>query len=507
MLISGLKSVSLNKISNNISLSHKLISFKGDGDSFSSKPEIIKGSINEDELNNILNTVHQQKKTNKSGYTSNIFVVDNKIVKVPIDKTYTDIIKKQLAYGQNLKEYYALSKIQEIDPDIAVQPFGVIKDKDKYYLVEELIEGVHPNKVQLTQGHLSDLLTKFLKLDTNGITNCDLQSGNIFLLGDNKTKLIDFGSFNLITNNGIVVGSDPIPSEMFKNTIYQDTSKDASERFLKTFLNDNYKDIKNLADNPYLKAPSNASNFEFRTLYSYLLNGSEENPLEFFKGYLKLKAENYHTGLKEFLKKLSDNIEATYFSKEKTDTIQSDLKSAVNYEDLIKKVLSNPDDNVVKVELSKLQLRTYLNLGDSLKSPIENSKKLEAAYNQLIANLKEGIKNSKGDKKEYFIQTLNGFKDKFKNYKFVQEQVEIPDNENLIKVLFKQTTDKINDTAKNIKKGGILAALTIALIAGIIGLIVKKNKNTPSIDNISATVLTNKYLSKNIPDTFKEFKR
>ena len=410
----------------------------------------------------------------------------------------------------------------------------------KYYLVEELIEGVHPKGNKLTQGHLSDLLTKFFKLDINGITNCDLQSGNIFLTRDNKTKLIDFGSFNFILNNGRIVGSDSVPTIMFNEQIYKDTSQNASERFLKTFMNDGFSDVKNLADNPYLKVPSNATNFEFRTLYSHLLDKSEENPLEFFRNYLKLKAQNYHAKLKEFLESLNfDNISVADFSKEKIDTAQSDLKSAINYEDLIKKVLANPDDDIVKVELSKLQLRTFLNLDDSLKSPIENSKKLKAAYNQLISTPEEGIKNSDGDKKEYFIQTLKSFKDKFKGNEFVQGQVEIPENENLIKVLFKQTVEQIKDNpqtiredTKNIqnttkgfnKKIGLFIALGIAIIAGIVAFIVKKNKNTSKIsplsyeknapadnkshaNNPTATILTNSYLIKNIPDAFKNFKR
>ena len=74
--------------------------------------------------------------------------------------------------------------------------------------------------------------------------------------------------------------------------------------------------------------------------------------------------------------------------------------------------------------------KPFLNLGDSLNSPIENIKKLQAAYNQLISLLEENIKNSDGNKKEYCIQTLNSYKDKFKDYTFEQGQVEIPENEN-----------------------------------------------------------------------------
>ena len=64
-------------------------------------------------------------------------------------------------------------------------------------------------------------------MDTNGIIKCDLQAGNIFI-DNNKIKLIDFGSYNLITNNGFVAGSDNIPFELFKpnRQIFNETNSD-----------------------------------------------------------------------------------------------------------------------------------------------------------------------------------------------------------------------------------------------------------------------------------------
>lgn len=543
MLINSVRNVGLNKLNYNYyPINSNNISFKGKDDVFISTPEVVKGSISQDELNDILKTV-KEGKNDKSGWTSEIFQLGDKIIKAPKDKNFKNVQEKQLAYGQNLKEYYALSKIQEIDPKIATIPYGVIKEKDKYYLVEELVKGNHPKGEKLTSTHIADLLTKFFKLDSNGITNCDLQSGNIFLTNDGKTKLIDFGSFNFIINDGRIVGSDYIPSDLFKTQVYQDTKSDSSLRFLKTFMHDESFDAKNLADNPHLKTLSNATNFEFRTLYSHLLDNSEENPLEFFKGYLKLKAENYHAKLKEFLETLSfDKIDTSEFPEEKINLAKLDLNNAISYEDLIKKALQNPDNDIVKVELSKLQLRTFLNLGDSLKSPIENSKKLYCAYNQLISTLEDGIKNSDGDKKEYFIQTLNSVKARFGSCEFAKEQVEIPDSENLIKVLFNKTKNQVRPDYDQIREGGnefpkeakgidkktaLFIALGVAVIAGIIGFIVKKNKKTPDIssiqpklntDNISnitpktdnhsnTTILNNNYLSKKLPNVFAKFKK
>ena len=197
---------------------------------------------------------------------------------------------------------------------------------------------------------------------------------------------------------------------------------------------------------------------------------------------------------------------------------------------MIKEILSNPDDDVVKTELAKLQLRTFLNLGDSLKSPIENPKKLQSAYNQLIKTLNNAIQNCDGNKKSYFLQTLNDFKEKFKDYKFVDNQVEIPDDENLIKVLLKKqiqeiknsvpknTKENINNiqdnTRKSNKKFGAIISIITAVALGIIVLVVKNRKNkikdTP-IQQSSTNFNSNKDASyninllKNTPNIFKQF--
>ena len=241
-----------------------------------------------------------------SGWTSSVFEYKGKIIKAPKEKTSTNPQLELQAKGQNLKEYFALQKIKEISPDIATNPYGIIKNKDSYYLIEQMVQGYHPYKKKVSFEILKDLLSKLYNLDTNGIINCDLQAGNIFI-DNNKAKLIDFGSYNLIVNNGFVAGSDSIPFELFKpnGQIYNETNLDFPIRFMKTFLAPKFPDIKNLMDNPYINMPSNVTNFELRTLYTHLIDNSEENPLEFFKGYLKLKANEYHSKLKSFMQSLN----------------------------------------------------------------------------------------------------------------------------------------------------------------------------------------------------------
>ena len=137
--------------------------------------------------------------------------------------------------------------------------------------------------------------------------------------------------------------------------------------------------------------------------------------------------------MKEFLESLDfkqANLVTEGFSKDIIDTSEANIKKAIANEKLIADILSNPTEDVIKVELAKLQLRTFSNFWDSMNSPIENAKKLQAAYNQLITLLEESIKNSDGNEKEYFNQTLNYYKDKFKDYTFDNGQVSIPENEN-----------------------------------------------------------------------------
>lgn len=449
----------------------KSVSF---GDSFISQPQVIFGEI--PETNEIIDTIKSSKELG-SGFSSIIYRFKDKIVKVPKDRVFNNDFERYYTQGQNVKEYFALDKIKNIDPSIATNPAGIIRNKNSYYLVEEFVKGSHPEGNNFTISHVKDLFSKFFKLDSNGIYNCDLQTGNIFLTGESKTKLIDFGSFNFIDNTGRILGSDYIPADSFMSNwnIFKETNLDFSKRFLNTFFQPKYPDFKNLADNPYLNVPSNSTNFEFRTMYLHLLDENVKNPLEFFKEYLKSKSEYYHGEMKNFLQGLNfKDIDTAAFEHQKVEAAKTNLRNAVDYEGLIKDTLANPTDDVVKVELAKLQLRTFSYLEDSLNSPVNNSAKLQDAYTQLVTVLEDGIKNSEGNKKEYFTQTLDYFKSNFDNYNFVQGQVPIPDNENLIKVLFDENVKKL--TPKFNKKVAVMIWIGAVATVGIAALAIKKVK-------------------------------
>lgn len=356
----------------------------------------------------------------------------------------------------------------------------------------------------MKDSHIKDLLSKFLQLDKNGLANCDLQSGNIFLLNNGKTKLIDFGSFSILNNEGYTSASDYIPGELFKQNqeFLQYINKPIKEKLARTFFNPTADDIKNLSDNPYLNIMSNTSNFEFRTLYKHLLSGNESNPLEFFRNYIKNKGEIYHGNMEEFLKSIDiDKVVLTSDKKEAIEVAKTGLKKAINYENLAKEVFENPTDEVLKTELGKIQLKTFLN-PDSLGSPIPSSKKIQSAYTQLTSLLQNNIENSQGSQKEYYMETLKCLENRFKDFRFEAGQVDIPENENLITKLFEKIKpeDKIDDLVNTVKKNNkkvyLFIAAGLALI-GIGGVCLYKKKKTklPNTNNVQPYTFANNTIS------------
>lgn len=471
MLINPVNSIDFNRNLNHINL-YKQITFRSFEDFFASSPEFLCGEISEFEACDILFSVND-KKPISSGYTSDIYKHNNNVIKVPKKNDLKYEFHKTISENQNLKEYYALEKISEISSDIAVKPLALVRKNGQIYLIEEYVQGQHINKSNLCLEHIYDLLNKFLKLDTNCIFNCDLQAGNILLVDKNKTKLIDFGSFCIVNDFGQVLPSDDTTYKFFQEEASRVITKEANNRFAKTFLFDNYQDVKSLMDNPYINLRSNATNFEFRTLYPYLLENSNKEGFEFFKGYLKLKSEIYHSNLVKFLENLSlDEINKMGYSKEQFDVAKSNIEKAINYENITKKALANPTNDIIEIELAKMQLRTILNLHDSLGSKIENPKKLKHAYEQLVSLLENGIKNSNGDKKEYFSEMLKSFENKFLNYPFVEEQVLIPDKENLVNIFnsLKEEPKQIIEKSKEASSNKIFVSIILASIA-VVGLI------------------------------------
>lgn len=500
----------------------RFVSFKSTGDIYTPSITPLYGLLGKKEAENLIKASSANQKCG-SGFRSNIFQINGLILKSPKTPEGGQPLTDFLA-EQNIKEFYALKEIEKINPDIAPKAHDVIEHKGAFHLVEDFVAGIHPHKGKISNQNLRDLLPKFAQLDQHGISNCDLQSGNIFLLGNGKTKLIDFGSFSFLNNEGFIIGSDSLPGFLFKpgSDFIKSIEAPNTIKFAKSFFTQGYNDIKNLADNPHLNIPSNIVNFEFRTLYRHLMDGKEEKPLEFFTEYLKSKGELYHGKMQDFLKTISfSDIISEGQSPEKVEQAKSALSKAINYEGLAKEVLQNPTDGILKTELGKIQVRTFLNT-DSFNSTIPNSKKIQSAYNQLLAILEKNISSSEGKQKEYYTETLTALKERFKNVVFEEGQVEIPDDENLIKKLFNeaktklQPEEKIDNTISAIKKNNkkffALIAIGIAAIGAGIVILYKKdklkflNKKKPATTaNTNNNPVKNNTFNHSTPKIFSQF--
>lgn len=440
MQISRFNSIKLNNansIKTNTPQQRYTISFKSDVFEPSIRSKF--GNLDEKTISLIKDTIKNEKPI-ASGYHSNIFKLDNFIIKAPKIVPNNEP-KRGNNLDQNLREYSILKKIEEIDENIAVKAQDIIEYKGINYLVEDFIDnGVHPNGNKIKNSHLKDLLNKFALLDQHGIVSPDLHSGNIFLLENGETRLIDFEAASVLKNNG----EFNMASHLQKNNLLEsETAAPYKKRFLRSFfISDRYASPSFRSDNPYLNIVSNISNFEYRLLYSRLKDEQDSNPLEFFRNYIQNKGKIYHSNMEKFLESL--NIEDAILptdSNEEIEKAKSKLQNAIQYEKLAQDVFENPSDKLLKVELAKIQLKPYL-WPDDLGSKIPNRQKVESACSQLKSLLEENIGTSKDIEKSYFIKTLEKYEEDkswIDKYKIAHDSVEIPENENLIKILFKKT--------------------------------------------------------------------
>lgn len=477
MLINPINSINLNKKINN-PYSTKQIVFKRSEDFFTPSLEILNGKMPPEDVFEAIESI-KGKEPIASGYTSNIYKHQDKIIKVPKKSAISDDVFNSFNKNQNIKEFYALDKIQKISPDIAVKPYSLIKKNETICLIEEYIKGNHVDRYNLTSELTADLLKKFFALDTNCILNYDIQPGNILITDSKSTKLIDFGAFCVIDDYGHMIPSESVQGNFFLNEAPNLITQKPATRFTKTFLVDNYKDIKNLMDNPHITNFSNASNFEFRSLYSYLLNNNSIEGFDLYKNYLIQKSELYHDNMSKFLSSLSlEELQMYNYSDSQIERAKSRIQKAINYENMAKNILANPSDDIIKIELAKLQLRTTLNLQDSLGSKVKNPNKLKDTYEQLITLLKEGIENSNGEKKDYLSETLKNYENLFKDYLFESEQVKRPDNENLVKIFTNLKTKKdipeIKDTKNSHTKIILASIVGVTAVSELIRFIKKK---------------------------------
>lgn len=420
------------------------ISFRGECDSFSSHPQILQGHIPSHEIDGIIKTVSTAKEEG-SGYSAVVYKHNGYIIKKM--KQQTEEYKKYHLGDSNLKEYFALKEAESVNPDISPIAHGIIKYRGDSLLVEDFVTGVHPEGQHLTNKQVRDLMTKFSQLDKVGIQHCDLQSGNIFLTDDKTARLIDFGSFHYINNDGLVISSDISMAKDVESSLAINPKDRVKKAITKNWI---IGDIKQVSDNPHSRLFSNVSNFEFRTLFTHLLDGSEENPLEFFTDYLKEKGATYHRNMANFYESF---LPRDYEFMERFNNLNEEDKTilqARNYEKVAEEVLQSPTDDVIKTELYKMQLKAFSSSSNDIGSSIPSKQKQASIYDKLVTLLKSNIEKSDGIYRTYFEENLK----KIDSYAPLIESmntVEVPENEDIINCLFNGIKSPLLNKREDIK--------------------------------------------------------
>lgn len=454
------------------------ISFRGEHDSFCSNPKVLTGNISEHDLGNIINTVNQAKQEG-DGFSAVVYKHDNLIIKQI--KPQTDDYNKYHLGDQNLKEYYALEEVAKLNPEISPKAHGIVEYKGNHLLIEDYVGGVHPQNKKLSNGQVKDLMTKFAQMDSIGVQHCDLQSGNIFLTDDKTAKIIDFGSFHYIDNTGQVAPSDITPEDMVKSSFATNTQERVKKAITK---NRHIQDIKQVSDNPHSRLYSNVSNFEFRTLFLHLLDGSEEKPLEFYTDYLKEKGNTYHKNMADFYESLLPGDYEFLDRYERLSPEDKTILEARDYEKVAQQVLQEPSEPVIQTELYKMQLKAFSSSSNDIGSSIPSKQKQASIYDKLLKVLNTGIEKSEGVYRTYFEENLK----KVESYApFISREnaVEVPENEDVVNCLFKgvkspllEKVEEVGTKTGNKKGSVVLKGLCVVFGLGAAGLcLYKKKKN------------------------------
>lgn len=201
----------------------------------------------------------------------------------------------------------------------------------KDVLVSSFVDGEHKQALEL--GDISKLYDVLLKHDKANIMHGDLNLGNIVFTKDGNISLIDYGTAS----------------------IPQSTKVDLYPDFV---IN------------------TNALKFENTGLNDTLKNLSTDKQLEFFKGYLSQKAAFYEKHV-QFVKN-------TY----------PEMTEAIEYEENLAKVLANPSEEIVEMELRRITTLDFLEQADTATNYEHNPHKSINLWNATVESAKESIKYS-----------------------------------------------------------------------------------------------------------------
>ena len=201
----------------------------------------------------------------------------------------------------------------------------------KDVLISSFVEGEHKDSLEISDiGKLYDIL---LKHDKANIIHGDLNVGNIVFTPDNNISLIDYGAATI---------PDSTEVELYPNFVVNTNAL----KFENTGLNDSLKKL------------------------------DEEEQLSFFKEYLAQKASFYN--------------KHAQFIKEK----HPEMTDAIEYEENLAQVLSNPSDEVIEMELRRITSLDFLEQADTATNYENNPHKSIKLWNSTVDSTKESIKFS-----------------------------------------------------------------------------------------------------------------
>ena len=181
-----------------------------------------------------------------------------------------------------------------------------------FYLLSTKVSGKEADwqKNPWTKKGLRSLFSTMYEMDINGIYHGDLHCGNILLDKNGKTGFIDF--------------------QWTQNIIKKKFFEDNPNSFMPPFLMN-----------------ENAQMFEMASVPYYLkISPSAEKGKEFLKNYLNEKSK-YHQKRSDYLRQIIKNWPYEY----ENETI---LKG-INFEDAQSILFRNPDEDILKIEIKKLQ--------------------------------------------------------------------------------------------------------------------------------------------------------
>ena len=120
---------------------------------------------------------------------------------------------------------------------------------------------------------------------------------------------------------------------------------------------------------------------------------------------------------------------------------------AIEAEKVFKNVFANPNDNILRMELEKIQLKFLIGSNEN------DVKKVYKYYENLLAFVRKNINQSSKEEKAYFEQMekiLFSYKTRLDDNMFKGNFLE--DKENLVKIIFKEINSPKADGTSQIKK-------------------------------------------------------